>query len=100
MADPLSLPVDTQAPAGKNSGGDGPAQNATTTTAAEDGGDDNYGEQRQRLLRRKKKKHHKGKWIVFGTTSKQEFDPLQYSFTVGDYPDGGTASGGRWADEM
>lgn len=36
-------------------------------------------------------------WQVFGTVVRQNFDPLQYSASVGDYM--GSGSGGRWRDE-
>jgi len=36
-------------------------------------------------------------WSVYGTVSYQNFDPLAFSKLVGDYPEGGTKHGGRWA---
>lgn len=35
-------------------------------------------------------------WHVFGSVQYENFDPLAFSKQVGDYPVGGTATGGRW----
>lgn len=35
-------------------------------------------------------------WNVFGTVVHEQFDPLQFSKSHGDYPSAGTARGGRW----
>lgn len=40
------------------------------------------------------------KWSVYGTKTFQHFDPLQFSTFVGDYPAGGSPTGGKWADEL
>lgn len=37
-------------------------------------------------------------WRVFGTVGQQGFDPLSFSYTAGDYPEGGTATGGKWKE--
>ena len=34
--------------------------------------------------------------MVFGTVRPEGFDPLAFSKTMGDYPVGGTHTGGRW----
>ena len=44
--------------------------------------------------RRLKKKNHG--WTVYATVTQQNFDPLAYSFQMGDYPAGGTPMGGHW----
>jgi hypothetical protein len=50
--------------------------------------------------RQLRKKHHKSnnddkrEWTVYSTITKQNFDPLKFSFRVGDYD--GSASGGSW----
>lgn len=52
---------------------------------------------------RRRLKHHgyaKHGWNVYATLTREYFDPLAFSKSVGDYPDGGTPSGGRWNDEM
>jgi len=41
------------------------------------------------------KKNH-GKWSIYGSVVAQDFDPLAFSKTAGDYPVGGTESGARW----
>lgn len=35
-------------------------------------------------------------WMIYGSVQKEDFDPLAFSKQVGDYPKGGTKSGGRW----
>lgn len=35
-------------------------------------------------------------WRVFGTVGQQNFDPLSFSYQAGDYPEGGTPTGGAW----
>lgn len=55
--------------------------------------------------RRMKHRHHHGKdrqrgWAVYAALTNQFFDPLAFSKASGDYPDGGTAYGGRWQDEL
>lgn len=67
----------------------------------------------RRLKHNKNKKHHKEKvkesehhskstriqkWSVYGSKTFQHFDPLHFSMTVGDYPSGGSPSGGKWAE--
>jgi len=37
-------------------------------------------------------------WSVYGYVTYQYFDPLAFSYVVGDYPAGGTAKGGKWID--
>jgi hypothetical protein len=37
-----------------------------------------------------------GSWNLFSTVTEQRFDPLEFSFRSGDYPDGGAKSGGLW----
>lgn len=39
-------------------------------------------------------------WTVYASVTNQFFDPLEHSKTSGDYPDGGTLSGGQWHDEL
>ena len=39
-------------------------------------------------------------WNVYATVTNQNFDPLSFSTSVGDYPAGGTRHGGRWQDEI
>jgi len=41
-----------------------------------------------------------GLWKVFGSVQHERFDPLEFSSHSGDYPDGGTSYGGRWAKDM
>lgn len=50
--------------------------------------------------RRRLKKKHQGGWLVYGFQTYQRFDPLEHSHAVGDYPERGTESGGRWIDEL
>lgn len=50
----------------------------------------------RRLHRSKKRKG----WKVFATISQQGFDPLSFSYEVGDYPDGGSPTGGSWKTEF
>lgn len=38
-------------------------------------------------------------WKVFGSVQYEGFDPLAVSKQFGDYPPGGTASGGRWKQQ-
>jgi hypothetical protein len=38
-------------------------------------------------------------WKVYGTVSQQNFDPLSFSYQMGDYPAGGTPVAGRWRQE-
>mmetsp|Transcript_1037 Transcript_1037/g.1300 ORF Transcript_1037/g.1300 Transcript_1037/m.1300 type:complete len:384 (-) Transcript_1037:163-1314(-) len=35
-------------------------------------------------------------WMVYGSVTYQNFDPLGYSYMSGDYPDGGKKTGGGW----
>ena len=35
-------------------------------------------------------------WDVFGSVQHEQFDPLAFSKTVGDYPHQGTDQGARW----
>lgn len=35
-------------------------------------------------------------WMIYGSVQKEDFDPLAFSKQMGDYPKGGTKSGGRW----
>lgn len=37
-----------------------------------------------------------GGWAVYGSVTQQHFDALAHSYDVGDYPEGGVRSGGRW----
>lgn len=39
-------------------------------------------------------------WHVFGSVQHENFDPLAFSKSVGDYPAGGTATGGRWEKQI
>lgn len=39
-------------------------------------------------------------WVVYASVTNQFFDPLAFSKVAGDYPDEGSASGGRWIDEL
>ena len=39
-------------------------------------------------------------WNLYATISKLNFDALSFSKSVGDYPIGGTPTGGRWDEEM
>ena len=39
-------------------------------------------------------------WRVFATVSQQGFDPLAFSYKAGDYPDGGSPTGGKWKPEL
>mmetsp|Transcript_19605 Transcript_19605/g.37065 ORF Transcript_19605/g.37065 Transcript_19605/m.37065 type:complete len:330 (-) Transcript_19605:84-1073(-) len=39
-------------------------------------------------------------WRVFGTVSYQGYDPLAFSYKAGDYPVGGTPTGGKWKNEF
>jgi hypothetical protein len=41
-----------------------------------------------------------GLWKVFGSVQHERFDPLEFSSHSGDYPNGGTSYGGRWAKDM
>lgn len=49
-------------------------------------------------------KHHKrphmSGWSVFATVSQQGFDPLSFSYQSGDYPEGGSPTGGKWREEL
>ena len=36
-------------------------------------------------------------WDIYGTTTRELFDPLHFSKAAGDYPPGGTDKIGRWA---
>jgi hypothetical protein len=38
----------------------------------------------------------KGSWVLYSTVTEQRFDPLEFSFLSGDYPDGGVETGGLW----
>jgi hypothetical protein len=42
----------------------------------------------------------KDAWQVYASVTQQFFDPLAFSHSAGDYPSGGTASGGRWRGEL
>lgn len=35
-------------------------------------------------------------WLVYGSVQPENFDPLAFSKTAGDYPPGGTKHGARW----
>lgn len=35
-------------------------------------------------------------WAIYGSVQPENFDPLAFSKTIGDYPPGGTKTGGRW----
>ena len=35
-------------------------------------------------------------WDVFGSVQYENFDPLEFSMKVGDYPTNGTSHGARW----
>lgn len=37
-------------------------------------------------------------WDIFGSVQYENFDPLAYSKSAGDYPKGGTSHAGRWED--
>jgi hypothetical protein len=39
-------------------------------------------------------------WVVYGSLTNQNFDPLAHSLQAGDYPLEGTQSGGRWQAEL
>lgn len=39
-------------------------------------------------------------WYVYGSLQNQGFDPLAFSYSVGDYNTAGIPSGGRWKDEV
>jgi len=118
---PMSFPVATQGPLSLF---DYPANVPTNVVDNEDDDDDDDDDGRgaatdappqRRYLKKydgtsKHKKHH-GKlheapqpgrvktWSVYGQKTYQHFDPLHYSMLVGDYPPGGSKSGGKW-DEM
>ena len=51
---------------------------------------------RRRLSRREKQSG----WKVYATVSQQGFDPLSFSYQAGDYPDGGSPTGGKWKSEF
>jgi hypothetical protein len=48
------------------------------------------------LYQRALKSVSKKGWNVYGTVTNQNFDPLAFSYLVGDYPRKGAATGGRW----
>lgn len=55
--------------------------------------------QQRRNLKKKsedKKQSPQGRWVLFSSVTEQRFDPLEFSFQSGDYPDGGQDISGRW----
>jgi len=56
--------------------------------------------QQQQSRQLKKLGTSKHGWNVYAIVTNQNFDPLSFSTSVGDYPAGGTRHGGRWQDEI
>jgi hypothetical protein len=54
--------------------------------------------QQQRRLGKTTSKSHPV-WEVYASVVNQHFDPLAYSYSVGDYSVDGVPSGGRWKDD-
>lgn len=65
-------------------------------------GDDTDNKQRRRLGPTRSFFHHRNAkveaWEVHGAVVNMNFDPLSFSASVGDYPEGGKAVGGAWGD--
>lgn len=78
--------------------------NSNSTAAVQEIGDDDENPPNLRSRGRRRLMHHtkpfsKHGWNVYATVSYQNFDPLAYSKSVGDYNHktiGATESGGRW----
>ena len=57
---------------------------------------DPYDDQTRRHLKFKKKRNPSKMWNLYATVTQMNFDPLSFSKASGDYPEGGTPSGGGW----
>jgi hypothetical protein len=104
--DPMTLSVQTQGPLTiyepekKNKppveGGDNDDGNSATSKAPRK----ELRLRERQLKKNKDKAEDRKKWVVYGSKTFQYFDPLQFSLQSGDYPPGGSPSGGKWADEI
>lgn len=72
------------------------ANNATMPPSEEDNTPERQRHLRHATTPPPKAKTH-GQWFVYGSVTQMNFDPLQFSMVNGDYPEGGTPMGGRWA---
>jgi hypothetical protein len=67
--------------------------------------DDNAKTEAENRTQQRRLHHHYGHdgakgWVVYGSLTNQNFDPLEHSLQMGDYPLEGTQSGGRWQAEL
>ena len=70
------------------------------TSTADDSTGDNIGTRQRQLKHKHNHRHVNDDWFVYCTVLYQNFDPLAFSATVGDYAPEGVPSGGRWKDEI
>jgi hypothetical protein len=51
-------------------------------------------------IRTRKSKIPRPEWVIYGSVSYQNFDPLTFSFQAGDYPTGGKETGFSWVLDL